>query len=182
MKPFFKIIIIGIIGLMISCKTDKNPEPFTQEELNDKTVDLNKTKSRSNVVFSNIKNQKIYNAYLLIKAALVNSESKAVQTEAKKLEALISSSQEDKQLKATSKLITLTKDIKKQRDFFVALTAEIEKLIGSADIKSGEVYKQFCPMAFDGKGAYWLSDSKEIRNPYFGDKMLVCGNVNEIFE
>jgi len=41
------------------------------------------------------------------------------------------------------------------------------------------VYKQYCPMAFDGKGAFWLSSSEEIRNPYYGDKMLKCGRVEE---
>jgi len=46
-------------------------------------------------------------------------------------------------------------------------------------VKSGEVYKQYCPMAFDGKGAFWLSSSEEIRNPYYGDKMLKCGRVEE---
>ena len=32
-------------------------------------------------------------------------------------------------------------------------------------------------MAFDNKGAYWLSEEKEIRNPYFGSKMLTCGET-----
>jgi hypothetical protein len=35
-------------------------------------------------------------------------------------------------------------------------------------------------MAKDGKGAMWLSETKEIKNPYFGDKMMECGEVNEI--
>jgi hypothetical protein len=34
-------------------------------------------------------------------------------------------------------------------------------------------------MAQDGKGAMWLSESKEIKNPYFGDKMMECGSVEE---
>ncbi|MDJ1498869.1 DUF3347 domain-containing protein [Cytophagaceae bacterium DM2B3-1] len=42
------------------------------------------------------------------------------------------------------------------------------------------VYKQYCPMALNDKGAYWLSVNKEIKNPYFGDKMLECGEVQEV--
>lgn len=42
------------------------------------------------------------------------------------------------------------------------------------------VYKQYCPMALHDKGAYWLSVNKEIKNPYFGDKMLECGEVQEV--
>ena len=36
-------------------------------------------------------------------------------------------------------------------------------------------------MASDGKGANWLSETKEITNPYFGAKMLKCGVVKKQF-
>lgn len=42
-----------------------------------------------------------------------------------------------------------------------------------------KLYYQYCPMAFDNAGAYWVSKSGEIRNPYFGDKMLTCGEVTD---
>jgi len=41
------------------------------------------------------------------------------------------------------------------------------------------VYYQFCPMAIDNKGAYWLSEESDIKNPYFGDAMLTCGETKE---
>jgi Cu(I)/Ag(I) efflux system membrane fusion protein len=41
------------------------------------------------------------------------------------------------------------------------------------------VYRQYCPMAFDGDGAYWISDEEEIRNPYLPENMLRCGEVVE---
>ena len=44
------------------------------------------------------------------------------------------------------------------------------------------LYHDLCPMAFDDQGAYWLSESKEIRNPYFGDKMLKCGSTKVILK
>jgi len=34
-------------------------------------------------------------------------------------------------------------------------------------------------MAFDKKGAYWISENREIQNPYFGDKMPKCGEIKE---
>ncbi|MDP6439809.1 MAG: DUF3347 domain-containing protein, partial [Candidatus Brocadiia bacterium] len=40
-------------------------------------------------------------------------------------------------------------------------------------------YKLYCPMALDNKGATWLQEGKETRNPYFGAAMLGCGNVVE---
>ena len=42
------------------------------------------------------------------------------------------------------------------------------------------IYYQYCPMAFDNKGAYWLSNTEEIRNPYFGDKMPNCGSTVDV--
>lgn len=41
------------------------------------------------------------------------------------------------------------------------------------------MYKIFCSMYDDNKGAYWLSDSKEVKNPYYGEDMLTCGEVQE---
>ena len=46
-------------------------------------------------------------------------------------------------------------------------------------IDTGTVYYQYCPMANGDKGAYWLSTIKEIKNPYFGDAMLSCGETKD---
>ncbi|HSC55211.1 MAG TPA: DUF3347 domain-containing protein [Phnomibacter sp.] len=52
-------------------------------------------------------------------------------------------------------------------------------LLRTVQYKGGKVYQQFCPMAFDNSGANWLSTTAEIRNPYFGDKMLECGELKD---
>ena len=44
------------------------------------------------------------------------------------------------------------------------------------------VYNQYCPMADDNKGAYWLSNDKNVLNPYFGSAMLACGSVKQVIE
>jgi membrane fusion protein, copper/silver efflux system len=44
----------------------------------------------------------------------------------------------------------------------------------------GVVYRQYCPMAFDDEGGYWLSDSEEIENPYLPETMLGCGEIIEL--
>jgi Cu(I)/Ag(I) efflux system membrane fusion protein len=33
----------------------------------------------------------------------------------------------------------------------------------------------FCPMAFDSKGAEWIQEDGALRNPYYGQAMLRCG-------
>jgi hypothetical protein len=44
------------------------------------------------------------------------------------------------------------------------------------------VYHDHCPMFNDGKGAMWLSESKEIKNPYYGSEMITCGKVEEMIK
>lgn len=41
------------------------------------------------------------------------------------------------------------------------------------------MYKDFCPMYNNGKGAFWLSETKEIKNPYLGKAMPTCGTIQE---
>lgn len=52
---------------------------------------------------------------------------------------------------------------------------EIAKIFGGGR----KLYVAHCPMAFDGKGASWISEFAEIKNPYYGDEMLECGEVKE---
>jgi Cu(I)/Ag(I) efflux system membrane fusion protein len=52
-------------------------------------------------------------------------------------------------------------------------------IIESFDPLSSTVYIQHCPMADSNNGADWLSQEKEIRNPYFGESMLKCGEVKK---
>ncbi len=40
----------------------------------------------------------------------------------------------------------------------------------------GPIYELHCPMAFQGKGALWYQDSDQVRNPYYGAKMLTCAD------
>ena len=80
-----------------------------------------------------------------------------------------------------SKKITTIKDenCEKQRLAFGTLSSAIYGLLKNADIKNAGIYHQYCPMAFNDKGAFWLSDESEIKNPYFGKKMLECGEVTD---
>ncbi len=73
-------------------------------------------------------------------------------------------------------------DIEVQRTAFSALTDNLYKSIKAYGLGTGTAYYDFCPMAFNNQGGFWLSESKEIRNPYFGDKMLTCGRVEETLQ
>jgi hypothetical protein len=70
-------------------------------------------------------------------------------------------------------------DIEVQRIAFSSLSDNLYKSAKAFGLGGKEAYYEFCPMAFNNEGAYWLSDQSQIRNPYFGDKMLTCGAVQE---
>ncbi len=65
----------------------------------------------------------------------------------------------------------------KKRIYFKNVSNAMYSLLKYADLRNAGIYRQYCPMAFNDKGAYWLSSEPVIRNPYFGRKMLECGEV-----
>ena len=72
--------------------------------------------------------------------------------------------------------ITTAEDLEAQRKAFSQFSNAITSYF-KVSLSTGTLYRQHCPMAFDGKGADWLSKESAIKNPYFGDKMLNCGSV-----
>lgn len=69
-------------------------------------------------------------------------------------------------------------NIEHQREHFDILSKDMYDLVKK--FGAGEkIYVTYCPMYNDNKGATWLSETKEIDNPYFGKKMNTCGEVKE---
>ena len=65
-----------------------------------------------------------------------------------------------------------------QREHFDMLSNDMYDMVKA--FGAGQtLYKDFCPMYNNKKGASWLSETKEINNPYFGKKMATCGSVKE---
>lgn len=77
------------------------------------------------------------------------------------------------------KTITSTGDIDQQRTAYASFEDALYQSVKTFGQTKKPAYRQFCPMARNSKGAYWLSDKKPIRNPYFGDQMLTCGETKE---
>jgi hypothetical protein len=69
-------------------------------------------------------------------------------------------------------------NIKHQREHFDMLSKDIYQLVKTLG-GGGKLYYDHCPMYNDGKGADWLSETKEISNPYLGKSMPTCGSVKE---
>jgi len=146
-------------------------------------------------IFQNQLND-VFQNYLLVKDALVNDNSSLVQKSA----TVLSKSLNDvdmklltdsnahnlwmsslKVLEATSKEISISNDIKIQREHFISMSNSMSQSIEAFGTNQ-TIYKQFCPMANSDKGAIWLSTETEIMNPYFGEMMLKCGNIKLTIE
>lgn len=82
-------------------------------------------------------------------------------------------------LKNTLSSISENKDIETQRKEFSALNRYLTEVIKTFGLEGVTTYYQYCPMANQDEGAYWFSEISEIRNPYFGDEMLMCGETRD---
>jgi Cu(I)/Ag(I) efflux system membrane fusion protein len=131
-----------------------------------------------------------------LKDALVKDDSKNVKAVSKRLVASLSkvdmkqlSDTEahnhwmslEKEIKAAATSISKTSNIKEQKNHFKQLSSNIANALEVFGINE-KVYHQFCPMADNNKGAYWLSKEEKVINPYFGDAMLTCGEVKQVIE
>ncbi|NNL33638.1 MAG: efflux RND transporter periplasmic adaptor subunit [Flavobacteriaceae bacterium] len=84
----------------------------------------------------------------------------------------------EKEIKSASNEISKSNDIMVQRNHFKTLSTHLTKAVQLFGVNE-TVYSQYCPMADNNSGGYWLSLENEIRNPYFGDAMLKCGSVKQ---
>ncbi|HMT97380.1 MAG TPA: DUF3347 domain-containing protein [Ferruginibacter sp.] len=72
-------------------------------------------------------------------------------------------------------------NIKHQRSHFVMMSEVVYDLV--KNFGAGRpLYHDHCPMARDNQGAMWISEVKEIKNPYFGSGMFKCGRVEEVIQ
>ncbi|MCM4170838.1 efflux RND transporter periplasmic adaptor subunit [Arenibacter sp. TNZ] len=68
-------------------------------------------------------------------------------------------------------------NLENQRSHFVILNENFVPLAKNTEALTEKLYIKKCPMANNNKGAFWLSNQKEIRNPYYGEQMISCGSI-----
>ncbi len=192
MKTIFKnSLVIALVSgsfTMYSCREtnkDEPAEPMQHEMREGEEMDHNGTTSMSEeeilndevtAEFQDDRIATVYQHYIQIKNALVKTDATLAQDRAKAMVANLENYETNAAVATAARNISTTTDVNQQREAFSNLTKAMEAELEGA-IASGEIYKQYCPMAFEGKGDSWFSNSTEIRNPYYGDKMLKCGRV-----
>jgi|SRR5690554_908954 len=193
------IMAMGFIGLTaMSCKDGKaehseeatmHTEMNHEEGMNHDEMDASNTMMDSDT--QNSQSKQVLADYMSLKDALVATDEKAAANAGKKLENTLKNfkvdsytSDDQKELKEIIETATEhaehigRSDIAHQREHFQMLTKDITDMVAITGT-ANTLYQQFCPMYAGNKGGAWLSMEKEIRNPYFGDKMMKCGKVQK---
>ena len=194
---------IAMAFVLVSCN-QKNKEVETSNtpmmendttmdmENSTMTMDKNTEKSASGQS-SNASINKVVADYLKLKNALVNDNSKEAANSGNALIATIGkvdmNSISKEQMKDYMDIAESAKEnaehigdnagkLDHQREHFVMLSKDMNDLIQLFGT-SQKLYLDFCPMADDNKGAVWISETKEIKNPYFGKEMATCGSIKK---
>lgn len=68
-----------------------------------------------------------------------------------------------------------------QREHFIMMSDDVLELVKGFG-SSRTLYVDHCPMANNNKGANWISETEEIRNPYMGKKMPTCGKIEKVIK
>jgi len=123
-----------------------------------------------------------YHHYIHLKEALVASEVGEAQKAAVELEKSLASVENAKNAKNEAFKVTSAASLEDQRSHFAGLSNEMAELVKKGALAMGKIFLEYCPMANSNTGGYWLSNEKEIKNPYFGDKMLKCGSIKETID
>ena len=157
------------------------------------TPDVSGTPSGQDAEAKNFSIAPIVTDYLSLKNALVSDDDKAAASAGKKLLGTLNKVDmktipADKH-KEFMEIFESAKEnaehigenagkIDHQREHLASLSEDLKDLV-SLFGTSQTLYQDHCPMFNDGKGAVWFSENKEIKNPYYGSKMLTCGKVEK---
>lgn len=138
--------------------------------------------------------KEIVNVYLQLKNALSKDNGKEAAEAGNKLvktiESIDKASMSAGQLKVYEDIVEDAKEhaehiganpgkIDHQREHFETLSKDIYDMLKADGNIGQKLYYTHCPMYNEGKGANWISETKEIKNPYLGKKMPDCGTIKE---
>jgi hypothetical protein len=170
-----------------SLKVNNNSQTVSQTDNKDLTTSLVNAVGKKDLI------KEIVSTYLQMKNAFTEDNSSVAATSGKKLEAAFINFDKSTLTAAQKKTYedvesdarehaehigTNGGNIEHQREHFELLSKDIYDLVKA--LGSGQVlFKDFDPMFNNGKGAFWLSETKEIKNPYMGKAMLTSGSIKE---
>ncbi|MBW2961119.1 DUF3347 domain-containing protein [Mesonia aestuariivivens] len=169
------ILCVSLLALSLTaCKNETKSDKETTSEEKSEQVEKENTENLP-LAFQSESQYEIARLYLDLKTKFVEEDAYG----ARKIAEIMLKKFSDEEMKSIAqKIIHQENNIENQRKAFFQLSEMLEPTFAK-NISGGKLYKQYCPMALDGKGAFWFSAEEKIMNPYFGDKMLHCGEVQE---
>ena len=184
------IMIMAFVSLStISCKDTKSEDTHHTKQ---SVMNHDKMNAPHDMMDSNTQNsdaQRVLTDYMALKDALVETNKDEAAKAGNKLNNTLNefdvSSYTVEEQKELKDIISDAKEhaehigkseMDHQREHFKTLTKDIMDMVVITGTEN-TLYQQFCPM-YDG-GSAWLSMSKDIKNPYYGSKMLTCGKVQK---
>jgi len=196
MKKSALFSVLFLMLVFVSCQNkQKAPKVKEAKPIVAKIVAVEPLIKELDSVFK-IQITAIYTAYNDLKDALVASDSVASAKAAKVVLTALNKGDmsllkrpaahniwmTDKSLlkKQLNKLVK-SETLRQQRQVFLDVSKNMIHLVEGFGVNE-KVMVQFCPMANDFKGGYWLSLDPKIKNPYFGSKMLTCGSTKRIIK
>jgi hypothetical protein len=172
MKIINNIVLFSLIIAASACNQAQKPAPETVAKIDSGKTIVARVADTVNTV-------EVLNTYLGLKNQFLKSKVAGIQSTAALLEIKLKGIKGCTETAELARQITTSSDIKEQRNTFLILSKDIIALLKGAKFKSAPIYVDFCPMADDNKGGYWLSLNKAIENPYFPEHMKECGQVKE---
>jgi Cu(I)/Ag(I) efflux system membrane fusion protein len=132
--------------------------------------------------------------YLVVQEALAADDFDAAQKGAKKLPGLLKKidmkvldhkahlrwMEHLEAFKEKSKTLEQSGDIAAIRTALSPLSNTLIAVLAEFGSPPG-LRRVHCPMAFDNRGAWWVQKGEQVANPYFGESMLRCADINEPF-
>lgn len=118
----------------------------------------------------------VFENYLAAQASLASDSLAAISSSASALALAV---REDTaksfpaEVATQAEALSKAKDLAAVRKAFQPLSESLIRYAKSGNIPAGTLYEVYCPMAKAG----WLQADKTVRNPYFGQSMLSCGQI-----
>ncbi len=182
------IALVLIVATAVSCNNSSNKNKLNTSN------DTSGTSEK--VVTKKFSISPIITHYLDLKNALAEDDSKGASEAGKQLLAGLANINIDNIPAGSMKqYMEITDDTKENAEHIVDNAGKIDHQREHLEFLSKDVldlislfgspqklYQIHCPMASNEKGADWISDSKEVKNPYFGKDMLTCGEVVKEFK
>ena len=172
------LLALASTAVLIACGEKKKEAPASEESSPAAESATETAAETAGIGFDREDLTSFFSQYLSLQASLVASEpARAQEIAGEMAQTGLEGMPEVSEAVAA---LAESDQLDQQRAIFYNLSKAMVPFL-DAHLNSGEIYQQFCPMAFGNTGAFWFSDSEEILNPYFGDAMLRCGKVEKTY-